>query len=764
MKRFFYLLPLLLLCSTLVWAQPANDDCVNAISVTLAADEASCSSVTASTVGGTASTEPSYVCSGSWFEDDIWFSFDIGDDVPEHGVIVKAYFGNPDDVQAVGMGVYPNCREDALPFYCLSTDDSSFDEVRVYPAFLSSNSTYRIRVWSGLSPNAHSGNVSICVFEAEPLVDEDIIVWGNNPGEGDFDGGLDGWTVVPISDPTHVWEWSPTASIFEEFTGSILNSVTAGNGAALLNAEYYNTVNGVPQGPPYPNITSELISPTIDLSAANDAQVRFTQSFRGLNGNDAGTTLRGAFLSYSTDDGATWSTPEPINDDIESNSYSDNPDTRRITIPGAAGSSTVKIKFTFDGDFYFWMIDDVKIIERVPHSIAISPNGYVRADNYVTPISQAVPVHLGSYYYDNDGTLVTEDVYMAYGLIEILDIDRDSIILISEADAFVPNQVGFYMNEYTLSQDSTEAYPDDNTTTSWYRITDYVISKAVLDENGLPFIEGSSSPASGNEFEYGIHIYMPNGNGYIMDNVVFAYDGLDAGLSGEVVDVLLKVWEDEGNDGLITNEELTVVGYYTHTFTDEENNEFVSASLLDPATDEPGIALKDNTHYLLTSEYTGSNDIRLSDYRGIDYDATVDASLERANIADDSDLLRFADVLKIGTTWYGYGFNGTGVPAMAAFLSSMAVSNEDADTPEIGIDVFPNPVVEILTVSLETTQNSEQWNVQVTDVTGRYMMLNTQLTSGNFPLRMNVEKLPAGTYTLTLRNENEVVSKRFIKK
>lgn len=778
MKRFFYLLPLFL-WSTLAWAQPANDECVDAISVTIATDEASCSSVTATTVGGTGSTTPSYVCSGSWFGDDIWFSFDVGDDIPANGVIVKAYFGGTNEVQAVGMAVYPDCGADALPFYCLSTDDSSFDEVRIYPASLLPNSTHYVRVWSGLSANDNSGEVSICVFEAEPIVDNDIVVWGDSPGEGDFDGGLNDWTTVPISDSTHVWEWTPTASAFGEFTSVILNSLTASNGAVVFNADYHNTVNGIPD-PPYPIVTSELISPTIDLIGVNDPQVRFTQSFRGLNGAN---TLRGALLSFSTDDGATWSEPTPVNDDIPANEASANPDIRRISVPDIANSDKVRLKFIFDGNFYYWLLDDIKIIERVPHSTAIFDNGHVVAESYATPISQAAPVHLGSYatnmggaaqtnvtvsvttdYYDDEGTLVTEDVYMSSGLIEILDIDKDSIILIPEANAFVPDKVGFYMNEYTLSQDSTDAYPDDNTATSWFRMTDNVFSKAPLDSNGLPFASSSSSPAEGTQFEYGIHIYMPNGNGYTMDNVVFAYDGGADGLSGESVDIILRTWEDANNDALIAEDELTVVAYNSYDFTDEENNQFIALPLLDFETDEAHVPLQDNTHYILTGDYRGSKGIGMTNYRGISYDAMTDASLERAIAANDSDLIRFADILRLETVWYRYGFNGIGVPAMAAYISDMDVNNETVDTPELGLDIYPNPTEKLLSVSLKTTQNVDRWKVQVTDVAGRHMILNAQLTQADFPLQMNVEKLPAGTYILTLENENQIISERFIKK
>lgn len=772
-----------MLIGVFAWAQPANDECVNAIPVSIAADEASCSNVTATTVDGTGSVAPDFVCSGSWFGDDIWFSFTTGATVPANGLIIKTYFGSAGQVPAVGMAVYPDCSAGALPFACFSSSDPADDQIRVYAASLAANSTYYARVWSGVSPTDNSGEVDICVFEGDPIIEEDIIVWGNNAGEGDFDGGMNGWTTEGVYDPASIWVWSPTASAFGAFTSVVLNSVTAGNGAMVFNADGYNTVDTIPDGPPYPIQSGHLISPSIDLTGVpNPVQVRFTQSFRGLNGDDAGLTDRGALFSFSIDGGNNWSDFEPVNDDLATNVGTPNPDVRRVDLPGAAGVSDVRVRFTFDGDFYHWVLDDIKIIERSANSTSIPVRGQVVAENYATPESQVVPVYFGSYvsnlgsaaqtnvtvaiesdFYDDSGTLVTDNIYTESAQIDILDVDADSLVLLAEAQAFVPSTVpGFYQNEYTLFQDEMDIDPSNNVASSEYRITNNTYSKAPLDEAGLPIVTNSFSPAGGGAFEYGIHLFIPNGAGHQANTITFGYSGGATGLSGQSVTVYLKKWEDLNEDAGIDDTELTIVGFNFYTYTTEEDNELLTLPLIDFATNENSVPLEDSTHYLLTAEYVGTDQLFLAFNEDIDYDPMIDASFERANAVGDATLVRYADVLKIGT-WGVLGFAVPGAPAMSLNVTPLTIANEDVEAPEALVELFPNPVKDLLTITLETEQIGSDWRIEVTDVAGRLVMPKQELLQADFPIQLNVETLTTGTYMLTLKNEGQVVTKRFVK-
>lgn len=122
--RFTSLMLGLMLWSFGAWAQPINDDCVDALNVVFSANEANVVVTEGDTRGGTASTEPTSVCSGSFYTDDIWFKFTTPDPVPTSGVVVRVWFDNtvtPSDVVAIGMAVYNSCDINESPLGCFSS-------------------------------------------------------------------------------------------------------------------------------------------------------------------------------------------------------------------------------------------------------------------------------------------------------------------------------------------------------------------------------------------------------------------------------------------------------------------------------------------------------------------------------------------------------------------------------------------------------------------------------------------------------------------
>jgi len=244
------------------------------------------------------------------------------------------------------------------------------------------------------------------------------------------------------------------------------------------------------------------------------------------------------------------------------------------------------------------------------------------------------------------------------------------------------------------------------------------------------------------------------------DSITFGYSGGTDGLSGQSVTVYLKKWDDLSDDGLIDDTELTVMAYNFYTYTTEENNQQITLPLIDFMTNMNGVPLEDNTHYLLTAEYVGLDQMFLNFYEDIDYDPMIDASIDRANAVNDVTLVRYGDVLRTNQ-WFTRGFTTPGVPAIATYISSLTIANEEAEALEAQVDVYPNPVNEELTITLETEQTGD-WNVMVTDVTGRTVM--PALTQATFPLQLNVKTLPSGTYMLTLEHEGQVITKRFVKK
>jgi len=193
--------------------------------------------------------------------------------------------------------------------------------------------------------------------------------------------------------------------------GSFVNSPTACNGAAVFHAENYLTdgfFDEFPTGnPPYPVHTSDLISPSIDLSNGEEPVVKFYQHFAGLNGN--GASNRGAVFEYSIDGGESWLPSIAVNDDLQGNEFSSTSDLKEIPIPEAAGSDNVKLKFTFDGDFYFWSIDDVVITGE---KIFVPADTVIIVDTVEITITDTIDVFINYTIIIQDTVLINYTIYI----------------------------------------------------------------------------------------------------------------------------------------------------------------------------------------------------------------------------------------------------------------------------------------------------------------------------------------------------------------
>lgn len=144
-----------------VMAQPANDDCASAIAIPFAVDSAACAPTAATSIGATGSTDPVDVCSASWFDDDVWFSFTTPAVMPTR-VVVQTYFDDAvtaTDIINVGMAVYAGCGTGEIAIRCFSGGDDAI----VMPDLMA-NTTYYVRVWSANTSTPNGGTFEICAF------------------------------------------------------------------------------------------------------------------------------------------------------------------------------------------------------------------------------------------------------------------------------------------------------------------------------------------------------------------------------------------------------------------------------------------------------------------------------------------------------------------------------------------------------------------------------------------------------------------------
>ena len=124
----------------------------------------------------------------------------------------------------------------------------------------------------------------------------------------------------------------------------------------------------------YTDYQGHLISPTIDLSGTTQpVSVKFDQVSRKLNPNSANPHM---YVSFSYDDGVTWADTSEINFQIAANDPARQATDKVKLGDDAIGNSTVRVRFTYDMDFYYWIVDNVQIVETEANNMQANQNWY----------------------------------------------------------------------------------------------------------------------------------------------------------------------------------------------------------------------------------------------------------------------------------------------------------------------------------------------------------------------------------------------------
>jgi hypothetical protein len=384
MRSLFLTLSFVLLGRIIINAQPLNDDCSGAFETVFSASEATVVLRAGDTRGATASTEPTSVCSGSFYTDDIWFKFTTPAVLPDHGVVVRVYFDdslNPTDVPAIGMALYSSCAIGETPLACFSATTPDQDRIVLENVCGLANHEYVIRVWSTGASAATEGTLRVGVY---PFAPKDNVLW-----EETFGGGItaNGWTTegscaVGDSNINAGWKYLPDGLLDKGafiFAGAGISSPTLCDGAVGVDSDFLdnggdgNNTGGGPCPAPGQHI---LISPVLNSSEWNvpGLSITWTQAIRQY--------LSDYFFSYRTKDGdEAWSewNDVVINTEFEANGDFISNDVQRHFMPGAVGHDSLQIRFVYNANYYMWGIDDVKIVETEANNMRINSNFYAIA-------------------------------------------------------------------------------------------------------------------------------------------------------------------------------------------------------------------------------------------------------------------------------------------------------------------------------------------------------------------------------------------------
>lgn len=574
--------------------------------------------------------------------------------------------------------------------------------------------------------------------------------------EEDFDcESPPGWQISPGSPTGATWQWTASgkadsAIVDGEQIGALfwnnrppIQSPSADNGAMMFNSDAYDSAGiGVGQGPFPENQVGHLISPIINCQFHPVVYLKFNQYARALR-NDAST-----LVSVSIDNGESW-VDFPMYHPV-SESQSTKPSAiELIDISSiAGGASNVRIRFTWSGRYYFWLLDDVQLIEAPDVELSIK-------SSYYSPLSFAQPfpsISADTFQFaatiTNLGQYATDSVTVKASLFEVLGpqetfLFSDSILiqslpafcsdsLIELPNFFIPNlPEGEYRLTYEVNTLNQTDFSDFNNVQRFpFRITADEFAKEDDIDVGL-------RPASGGDYEVG-NVYTLSGDefeSYQLNEVIFsaAKEEGDGSLVGEQVIINLYEIAEEVDPDLSdfqTNsyEDLTLIGIADYTFPESSQNfQFFHTPLLSITGED--IILGSEKRYLLTVKYEG----------------TANSIFHSFN--DDIDYNRPSTIL-YRNGWFMEGFGTERAAVLRLRLSALTPNSTEIEEMN-SFSIFPNPANDI--VNIKTPQSLENTSMVVTNSSGQIL---ARYTIGNFILgqtqQINVSQLSAGAYQFIL--------------
>ena len=584
-------------------------------------------------------------------------------------------------------------------------------------------------------------------------------VWGTEPGQGDFANGLGEWTLnnINLPAPGQHWQYEPTADLSPALLAPEdrhARTPTRCNGAMILNADFYTTGGAAPPpAPPFPIYVSELISPIIDLSGVDGKlSLRFSQSAKQLDAAPGypGTTS----WAFSTDGGATWSAPVAANPDLEQQETRDR--TSTFPLPADAnGAAEFRIKFTFAGNLFWWVIDDVLILRRPSDDLALLPDTQVLPPSVLLPASQVQGVYFGSEFENagnDDATNVQlrAEVWQSGTVLfadstEFAEVLSDEVIQSNLSELFIPEpEAQSYEIRYLITSDSTDQAPGNDTIRLPFVVTDTTFAKETGGTRGI----APNLPNGAVAYEYGNCFFVPNGTGLRASSISFALANAEDLAGKEVVTRLLE-WEGDLNgDFFANNSEYTQIAQNVYEVQGDEG----AALITIPVNFEPAdLALTDGRYYIALIRYQeppNTEPMFLRASEALDYNTTFFRYQElgtpryfgilRTNF--DSDDLSVA------------GFGLDVVPVVRLHIKDPAVDTWEPVSATSNWQILENPVRFVLTLR-RTDELTHPVNYNIVDVSGRAIQTGVvrrnseqitldELSDGHYWLQIEGQTLP----------------------
>jgi hypothetical protein len=577
----------------------------------------------------------------------------------------------------------------------------------------------------------------------------------------DFSGGMDGtWENVTAGGIAH-WEYrgpmtDPTSEIGTQGScviagsnGVPINSPTRTNGFVIFDSNFWdnpslpcteaNFGSGQAPGPHYATLTS----PVIDLSDHFNVALVFNQYLRMYTGSHS--------VQISTDN-FNWATIR--NFDLAFNTFSGAID-EQISIPislYAGGQPNVRIRFVFEGQYYFWQLDDLCIVEIPENEMTMlsanygafdfynpgNPTGFEWMEYSKYPQEMAPTLkfsancmNMGSFYQNNCKLNV-----------EVRNTDTDMLLhqatstegfaiapasaLTLRADIYtMPANTGEYYIAYAETQSETDFVPENNLDTLGFQITDVTYAR----DNGTTSTLYYPNPAyAGQNFEIG-NIYLVTAPDLSCHSVSVAL-GL-----GSVVpsSIYASIYTFDAGDQV----NATLIG--------TSNSMQITTDMLNDFGDE----------IITTLEFNDPIPVN----NGQSYFVAIgsDNGADHVIIGLSGKADAFTSWIKIGDEWFYIPYK----PIVRMNFGDLVAVNELPGQSK-ALAIYPNPANTKTTLDLCNWQNTAL-TIQVSNMQSE--MIHSEFLPKNHRNLMDIDtsQLLPGCYLISIKSVKTVVVLRLIK-
>jgi hypothetical protein len=621
-------------------------------------------------------------------------------------------------------------------------------------------------------------------------------IWGTKTGEGDFNGGLNGWKVE--NDVNKGWAWDRFGNVtYGKYGGrSFITSNTSCNGSVIFNYDFLYT-KGINEGTGTCDeaCPAAVTSPNIDLSTIPNIKglsVQFSQVFR----HNAGTF----YLMSSFDNGVTWDSSR-INADAIVNGADVN-NTIKVPLCGFDPSKKqVKIRFSKTAGFYFWGIDDVFLINDSGSDIEVQ-NFYSSSFTYQTPVSQAYEFPLVSDVRNNGpsaapGVVLSATIQQntsgaAYG--PALTSEKNSYNTLGcetvENKLFTnnakhPTTVGLYRIKYDIATSGADSVPGNNSREAFFRMTDNIYSNSLSEVAAgsayLSSLSGITNPAfiNQNDMSAGQYYWFPKGKGFKATRSYFGVNDNKTQTGDFASIVRLEIYKVKagGTSNTIPESQLTLVGKGYDPANPENDDMYVDSSTIGRRRlyfnakdlDNKTLFLEDNTGYifLLKTTYVkgapanANTQVHIFPFLGFGEATQTNFNSNAVTFANNElakkewnygSLLNNGDLLIGNTTVRTYH-------ELIIAPNSVGVDEQLAET---NFSVYPNPASNDLFIDLKLANVAKSISIKLTDVTGRIVREQSAINVQNETVKINVAQLPSGVYLTKIETPEGSTTKKII--